>query len=483
MGVPDALGTEGTFSFFTSEPQKKDKDIGGKVFEVKKGPEMDMSLLGPKTAGSGGKPEHIKVPMKVSLQGGDSVTIEFQKNKFDLKVGEWSDWQGIAFKLGFMKKMKGIMQFYLVELEPEFKLYASPINFDPRAPYFPITYPGDYGDELADEVGLYHTQGLPLDTWAMNEGRLGEEPFMFQAGSVFGERSRILEYELNRFKKGILFSYFGSSDIVQHMFWRYTDPEHPLYEPDAPEKYREMIRMWYMKCDHILGKVMDQVGEEATVIVLSDHGFDTFRRSVHINSWLRDNGYLDLKGAKTKEGRELLLDVNWSKTRAYSIGFGAIYINQEGREKNGQVAPGQETEALKEEIAGKLKEWMDEEKGRKVVRNVYPREDIFWGENSELTPDLYIGFDTGYRASWQTAIGGAPEVLIEDNLKKWSGTHLNDPDLIPGILFASREITRENPSIYDIAPTVLSLIGYDDQTLAGLDLDGLPLFTEASDGM
>jgi predicted AlkP superfamily phosphohydrolase/phosphomutase len=477
MGVPDILGTEGTFSFFTTESEKKDKDIGGKVFHIKKALVMETVLTGPKTATGGGKAENVLVPLKISLpEGGDKITIEFQKNRFDLKEGEWSDWQSVSFKLGFMKKMKGILKFYLVAAEPELKLYAGPINFDPRDPFFPISYPDEYSDELVDEIGLFHTQGLPLDTWALNEKRLTEEPFLTQAGTVFGEKSRILDHELDRFEKGVLFAYFGSSDIIQHMFWRYTDPGHPLYEPDAPEKYRETINTWYRKADAILGKVMDKLGSEATLIVLSDHGFDTFRRAVHVNSWLREKGYLVLKNPKAREGSELLMDVNWHKTRAYSIGFGAIYINQDGREKNGRVKPGRESEDLKGEIIAGLKEWIDEEKQKPVVRNVYNREDIFWGENYEETPDLYIGFEAGYRASWQTAIGGAPEKLVEDNLKKWSGTHLNDPDLNPGILFASREISKESPSIYDIAPTVMALVGYDEAQISQMDLDGSPLF-------
>ena len=329
MGVPDILGTEGTFTFYTSESLSKDKDIGGNVFEIQKSPLMILNLIGPKKAAVGGTAEQVKVPLKVTHEkGSEKISIEYQNDTFDLRVGQWSDWKGVTFKVGMLKKMKGIVKFYLVETEPEFKLYVSPINFDPRSPYFPLSYPGKYSKELAAQIGLFHTRGMPMDTWAVNEGRLSEEPFLEQVQEVLREKKAMLEYELNRFERGVLFCYFESSDIIQHMFWRYTHPQHPLHEKDAPQKYSEVIERWYREMDAILGNVLRRIGSADTLIVLSDHGFDTLRRSVHLNSWLRRNGYLELKSTSAESGMELLRDVDWSHTKAYAIGFGAIYINQ-----------------------------------------------------------------------------------------------------------------------------------------------------------
>lgn len=228
--------------------------------------------------------------------------------------------------------------------------------------------------------------------------------------------------------------------------------------------------------DGILGGVMASLEEEDVIIVMSDHGFDTFRRSAHINSWLMSNGYLALKDANATSGRELLIDVDWSGTKAYAIGFGAIYINQKGRERDGIVNPGAETESLKNEISGKMKAWTDVKYGKPVANRVYSREEIFWGPYERDGPDLYVGFNIGYRTSWQTALGAVPGVLIEDNLKKWSGSHLFDPNLIPGIILSNRKIEKENPSILDIAPTILYSVGFSREDLEKLDLDGSPLF-------
>jgi predicted AlkP superfamily phosphohydrolase/phosphomutase len=475
MGVPDILGTEGTFTFYTT--QTLEENIGGKVFQIEKSPLMIMHLIGPRVAGVGQKTDNLKVPFKAVLQNNkESVMIEYQGHKFKLKTGQWSEWKKVTFKLGLFRKAKGIFKFYLVETEPEFKLYISPINFDPRNPLFPISYPNNYSRELSDKIGLYYTQGMPFHTWAVNEGRLNEEPFLVEANEVFKKEKAMLNLELKRFQKGILFAYFESPDIIQHMFWRYIDPQHPLYDAGAPKQYKECIENWYERMDRVLGEVMESLNEGDTLIVLSDHGFDSFRRTVHLNSWLRKNGFLQLKDPEARNGQELLKDIDWSKTKAYAISFGAIYINQLGREKYGIVKPGQETENLKEELIEKLKTWRDDKHNTGVVNKTYRREDIFWGEYAAQTPDLYVGFNRGYRASWQTALGAAPEELIEDNLKKWSGDHLFDPALIPGVIFSNRKITKQNPSIYDVTPTILKIsdCAFEEDKIR--QLDGETLF-------
>lgn len=475
MGVPDILGTEGTFTFYTSESQGRKKDIGGKVFQVNKKEIMVMHLIGPRVAGLSGKADNTRVPFKVTLKGKDKILIEYQKNRLELKAGDWSNWCEVEFKLGFLRKTKGIFKFYLVSVEPELKLYISPINFDPRQPLFEISYPKNYSNELAGAIGLYHTQGMPMDTWAVNEGRLSEKQFLEQTGEIFKEKKSMLDYEFNNFKSGLLFCYFEPVDIIQHMFWRYIDPGHPLYEENAGQEYKTQIEKWYKRMDDVLGDILGKLKPEDTLIVLSDHGFGTFRRAVHLNSWLKANGYLSLKNPYAESGDELLEDIDWAKTKAYAIGFGAIYINQKNRESSGIVLAGGETELLKEAIAQKLKKFIDEKYNQPVVSRVYKREEIFSGKYAEQAPDLYVGFNKGYRASWQTAMGGVPEGLIEDNLKKWSGDHLFDPVLVPGVIFSNKKIIKENPSIYDIAPTILKIIGYKEEELNKCSFDGEPL--------
>jgi predicted AlkP superfamily phosphohydrolase/phosphomutase len=470
MGVPDILGTQGTFTFYTTEPLEKDTDIGGKVFNIAKKPMMRLELIGPKTSDN----KNVTIPFVVQLKE-DNILIAVQNNHLQLKEKQWSGWLSVEFKLGLFKNIKGTLRFYLVQKDPEFKLYISPINLDPRAPFFQISFPGSYSDELAKKIGLYYTQGMPMDTWAVNENRLSEEAFIEIVNTVHREKKEMLDYEMKRFEKGVLFCYFEDSDIIQHMFWRYRDPEHPLYEENAPQKYKDMIDNYYQKMDALLGEVMQKMKTDDILIVLSDHGFNTFRRAVHINSWLRENGYLQLKDSFSKNGRELFQDVDWPKTKAYSIGFGGIYINQASRESKGIIKPGQETEDLKKEISEKIKQWRDDKYSSPVVNSVYTPEDIFWGPHAKDAPDLYLGLNIGYRASWQTAIGGAPEGLIEDNQKKWSGDHLFDPKLIPGVLFTNFKVDKASPSIYDMTPTILKICGYSNKELKEMDFDGEPI--------
>ncbi len=477
MGVTDILGTEGTFTFYTTQELAKDKDIGGKVFHVDKSSVMNLNLIGPRVSVPGGETKNLNVPFRVILQPKNNhITIEYQGIKFDLSVGEWSDWKEVTFKLGFFRKSKGIFKFYLIEINPGFKLYVSPINFDPRDPFFDISYPSSYSRELAENIGLYYTRGMPMDTWALNEERISEEVFLEQVNDVLRQKTAMLNFELNRFKKGVLFCYFESVDIIQHMFWRYTDSEHPLYDQNTAGDYAKIIRQWYKKMDNVLGIIMQRLNDEDTLIVLSDHGFGTFRRSAHVNKWLRDNGYLKLRNPDASFGAELLNDIDWSKTYAYAMGFGAIYINQKGRELDGIVMPGADTEFLKNEIIEKLKKWQDDKYNKFVISNVYKAEDIFSGPYMENAPDLYIGFNLGYRASWQTVLGGVPAKPLEDNLKKWSGSHLFDPQLIPGVLFLNKKEIKQNPSIYDITPTVLKAVGYSQEEIKELNMDGAILY-------
>jgi predicted AlkP superfamily phosphohydrolase/phosphomutase len=230
--------------------------------------------------------------------------------------------------------------------------------------------------------------------------------------------------------------------------------------------------------DKILGEILKNLDKKDTIIVLSDHGFNTFRRAAHINSWLRAHGYLQLQDPEAEKGKELLHDVDWSQTRAYSVGFGGIYLNMQGREGKGIVPPGEEAERLKKEIADRLKSWKDDQNNLTIVNRVYLKEEIFNGPYADEAPDLNIGFQIGYRASWQSALGAVPEELIEDNLKKWSGTHLCDASLVPGIILSNKEITKKNPSIYDILPTILHVTGIDNKKMKAENFDGKPLWSD-----
>jgi predicted AlkP superfamily phosphohydrolase/phosphomutase len=296
---------------------------------------------------------------------------------------------------------------------------------------------------------------MPHDTWALTEDKLNEDAFLEHADIILGEKRRILEEELDRFQKGVFFFYFDTLDSIQHMFWRYLDSRHPLYE--ANSHYKDTIFKYYEKIDQILGGVLKKTDQNTTLIVFSDHGFSSFRKAIHLNRWLLEEGLLFLKEGK-EEGKEFFEDVDWSKTKAYALGFGGIYINKIGREYYGIVNES-EAKDLKNTIVSKLKQLHDPQTNEIVVKDVYKQEEIFNGSYSKDAPDLFVGFNAGYRASWQTALGGVPNLLLEDNKRKWSGDHLIDSALVPGVIFINKKIELKDPSIIDITSTLLDLFG------------------------
>ena len=125
-----------------------------------------------------------------------------------------------------------------------------------------------------------------------------------------------------------------------------------------------------------------------------------------------------------------------------------------GREGNGIVQSGNEAKTLAKKIADDFKTFKDPENMDRIIRNVYFPEQIYSGKYINNSPDIIIGFDSGYRMSWQT-----PKSMVEPNLKKWSGDHIVDPELVSGIFFSNQKINTTSPKSLDIAPTVLTAMG------------------------
>jgi predicted AlkP superfamily phosphohydrolase/phosphomutase len=465
LGVPDLRGTQGTFSAYTTEPAEAGKAMGGEIFHVQFGSAtVSTHLVGPRNTLKPGQPD-VTVPFTIEVhRDNPHATIRLQGESFDLGVGQWSDWKRVDFALNRWTHVPGICRFYLGEVDPHLKLYVSPINFDPRKPAFPISHPPDYAEELADEIGLYHTLGQAEDTWSLNEGQVSDETFLAQCEQVIQEREAMLLYELERYEGGLFVTVFDTPDRIQHMFWRFEDPGHPLYDAAQAERHREVFARLYRSMDRILGKVMERIDADTTLIVLSDHGFSQFRRAVHLNRWLVDEGFMTLKPASgdAKGSSEFFANVDWSRTKAYAVGLAGVYVNLQGRERLGLVAPGAEQQQVAEDLSERLLVRLtDPETGKPIVRRVYRRDEIYAGPYAERAPDLVVGFEPGYRASWQTALGGVPEAVMEPNRKRWSGDHCVDPPLVSGVLFMNRPLGSPEPRIIDIAPTILKIFGIE----------------------
>jgi predicted AlkP superfamily phosphohydrolase/phosphomutase len=240
------------------------------------------------------------------------------------------------------------------------------------------------------------------------------------------------------------------------MFWRYLS-DGKAVRPEAA-RYADVIERNYRQMDELVGRILREISSDTILFVISDHGFASFARGVNLNSWLWQEGYLALKTAGPPSG-DWFKGVDWERTRAYALGLNGLYINQKGRERTGMVSEGGETEALKAELRQKLTGLRDPETQQVAIREVFDRRAVFRGPYSENAPDLIIGYDRGYRVSWDSVTGKVTRAVFEDNLKAWSGDHCIDPRLVPGVLFSNHRIAAEAPAIVDIAPTVLDLFG------------------------
>jgi predicted AlkP superfamily phosphohydrolase/phosphomutase len=301
---------------------------------------------------------------------------------------------------------------------------------------------------------------MPYDTNGVSDGVLSDEAFLGQCETILGENERMLAHELARFKGGLLVAYFEAPDAAQHMYWRAIDPEHPAYTKELAARYGRVIPECYARMDGILGQTMAAMGKRGAVVVLSDHGFAPFRRAVHLNSILRDMGYLALKEGTTSP--ELLKNVDWSRTRAYAVGFNSVYLNLAGREGEG-IVRAEEAAPLSVEIAGRLESLEDGPAGAHPIKRAYVTSDIYGKAGGANMPDLIVGYARGYRASWQTSLGGAPDGLAEDNRKAWSGDHLMDAGDLPGV-FLSSDRALDAPSIADVGPALISYFNHEATT-------------------
>jgi len=473
VGVPDIRGAQNKGTFYTQDQSVRTQE-SEQVVVLPAGTQFKTHVIGPRNPKQSPASDatcEIRVQANANSR---SLVIETggSPSRVEVLVGAWSEWVRFKFKLSMLQSVTGIARIYVRQIEPYVEFYASAVNFDPAAPLFPVSAPPAYAKEIAGQIGLFSTLGMAEDHNGLNNGRFDERAYLDQCELVIQERERLMGYELNRFSEGLFFLLYDTPDRVQHMLWRFRDPEHPGYEPDLARDYSTLVEQHYARCDKLLEPVFDQVDENTLLIVLSDHGFNTFRRAFDTNTWLWQNGLLALReGKKPSEDLGDGVDaIDWSRTYAYSVGLGGIYLNFKGREREGILEEGAEAERVRNAIASGLAGFVDNASQREAIRSVSRREEIYSGPYATSAPDLLVNFRPGFRVSWQSAVGGFANAVIEDNQRKWSGDHIIDPESVPGILLMNREpaLARARtpvpphsgmPSIIDLAPTILNHLG------------------------
>ncbi|HPW18918.1 MAG TPA: alkaline phosphatase family protein [Candidatus Aminicenantes bacterium] len=464
MNTPDVKGSYGIFNYYTNTPPTLIQEAGGggRVHDVYVvGNRVEAELPGPTNSFRTDAPE-TTIPFQVFLDPENAVAkVRIQGREFVLKEREWSGWVRVRFDLIPTQSVHGMCLFYLKEVRPRFKLYVSPVHIDPAKPALPLSTPESYARELEKRFGPYFTKGLPADTSALENGVLDEAEFLELDNMVYQESLAMLEYELGRFDEGLLFFYFSNADQRQHMFWRLTDPGHPAYREDLARHFGGVIERTYGEMDRALGLALGRAGKDTVVLVLSDHGFASFRRGFNLNTWLLQNGYHRLLRPWKQAESQLFDNTDWTKSRAYGVGLNSLYVNEAGRERDGIVKPGPDKDNLVREIAGKLEALTDPKTGERPILKAFVSRDVYHGANVGQAPDIVLGFNRGYRISWQSPLGGFPREVLEDNTQKWSGDHMSAPDVLPGIAFANREFTAEAPVLQDLTASVLGVFGVE----------------------
>jgi len=434
--------------------------------------------------------EEAKLPISIAwTRGSGQAAVTIDGQTVTLKSGEWSKWVDVTFRINVFIKLQGMLQMRVMNANDELQLYVSPINFKPDAPPVPMSSPAWFAGDLYKRLGPFRTLGWAEATWPLEEGRMDETTFMDDLYRAFDDRAQVILDRLNHRDWDLLVGVIESTDRVQHMMYRLIDEKHPGYDPALAAKHGDAILRVYRRADQFVAQVMEILDPGTTIMIVSDHGFHTWRKAVNLNTWLVEKGYMVLNNQPAPGEKKLddlfgggtyFENVDWAKTRAYAMGLGQIYFNLRGREGQGIVSPGAEYTALADELANRLKaELVDPENGVKIARNVYKRDDIYKGEFLGEASDLQLGFEDGYRVSWQTTLGGAPAGIVYDNKKKWSGDHGGfDYQTTAGVFLTNRPVSTTTPRIIDIAPTVLKFF---DVPIPD-SIDGKALFTKNPGG-
>lgn len=409
MGAPDLMGTQGTYTLFAATPEPEKPLTHGDFCQLlQQGDTLVASVTGPE-----GK------RVRLTYLSGE---LEVHGQSYPLSTDRYTPW--IELKFG---RVSGLVKFLKLD---DSSFYMTAIQIAPDRPATPLSTPKTFSVALAKLLGPFATCGLAEDMGARDDRTLTLDAFLTQSYEIHEERERQFFHLLNRTGEGLCLAVFDGTDRIQHM----TCDDHVLDE-------------LYKKMDTMVGRAAEQLKKEGdALIVLSDHGFKPLKRLVDLNAWLAAEGYLQLND----QG-----EIDWSRTQAYTLGLAGVSLNLKGREKLGMVEPA-ELPKLCREIAGKLSQLVDGED--RPIHTVHLSRECYQGPYTDAAPDLVIGYHPGYGINKEAARGKVTQHIVAENQRPWVADHCFEPETVPGVLFSSVPL-QENPTLSDLAPTILELFG------------------------
>jgi predicted AlkP superfamily phosphohydrolase/phosphomutase len=422
----------------------------------------------------------------------DAMLFSSEKRKISFVNASMRKVKPVWSLLSAAGKRVGVMNVPVTYPPDEVDGFVIPGLFTPEgAPNF--MYPQELENELAERFGPYAMECRSSGSPAVHLKSILSVEVSF--------REKIASYLMDKYEWDFFFCAFMSSDRVQHFFWKYLDPAHPDHK-----KYGDAIATVYEKMDEALGRLLEKAGENATVIMVSDHGSGPLKTAFFLNYWLQQNGYLFLNRefSQILKGRPVLGErlasvlkklfsartaktgvtdahrddvnrfpsmIDWERTVAFSEGVGGgLFINA-------QVVGQDRYESTIEAIREGLLEVRDDH-GSKVVKAVYRRDEVYHGEYTRLAPDLIVICEGKFQII-------APNEFLFYNKgfdnklflsHRWSGRHEQH-----GICIIKGPATAMNTEmkkcrIIDIAPTILYLMdqavpGYMDGTVLNEAID------------
>lgn len=419
LGTPDIRGQLGVGTLLSTEDEVLKKTSRVK-FASAGNERYTAALPGPQIKGHEG-PQTLNLPLTLELIDQRFAKLTIEKQQLNLRLGKWSDIVELRFKAGMLFNIHAITRFIATSLRGVIRVYALPLQIHPLHSSWHYASSGSFSKKLWNEVGPYLTLGWPQDTTGLEDGCIDDNQFLDLCQSIFDRRIQILQYFMNDFREGVLASIFDDLDRVQHMFFH---------------NRMDVVQDWYQRLDHFVGDMSAQVEKwsgKYGYLILSDHGFAEFRKKVHLNRWLAENGYLTMKN-----GGSDLSSADWSKTVAYAVGLNSIYLNITGREGQGSVSA-ERVENLLVDIKSKLLDWRDADQ-TPVIQKIRLKHETYSGPYTRFGPDLVVGYAAGYRASAETGLGKVPAVTLEPNTDHWGADHCVDSDVVPGVIFANRDL-------------------------------------------